>query len=306
MARTAKPAATSEVLRAHPDLGFRLGAFSYRIATDELQSTYSVTDGARSASAPLTWAFGEGKVGQSFLFDREGLLYESRVTYFDSLRALDFTPGRAVPASSSFEDAMARRVGDAEAHRCFGCHTTASTTEGILDRGSGLIPGVTCEACHGPGREHVEAMQGGRVEEGRRAIMDPRKLNPVELVDFCGACHATFWDIALEGNTGPIALRSQPYRLESSRCWGPGDARITCTACHDPHEPLVRDAPSYDRRCLGCHVSAGEPATRERSGRVCKVGTKGCVTCHMPMYEVPEMHSRFTDHLIRVVPPATR
>ena len=306
MARTARRAATSEALRGHPSLGFRLGTYSYAITTDDRQSTYSVTDGTRSESSPLTWAFGEGKVGQSFLFDRDGQLFESRVTYFDSLRALDFTPGRAVPASSPFDEAMARRVGNVEARRCFGCHTTASTTEGVLDHGSGPIPGVTCEACHGPGREHVEAIQGGRLEEGRRAIMDPRKLDPIELVDFCGACHATFWDIALEGSTGPIALRSQPYRLESSRCWGPGDVRLTCVACHDPHQPLVRDHPSYDRRCLSCHVSAGEPATRERSGRACKVATESCVTCHMPSYEVKEMHSSFTDHLIRVVPLATQ
>ena len=303
MARTASRATTSEALRGHPRLSFRLGAYSYSIVTDERQTTYAVTDGTRSESSLLTWAFGEGKVGQSFLFDRDGLLFESRVTYFDSLKALDFTPGRAVPASSPFEEAMARRVGNVEARRCFGCHTTASTTEGVFDHASDPIPGVTCEACHGPGRKHVEAMQGGRLEEGKREVMDPRRLDPTELVDFCGACHATYWDIALEGSTGPIALRSQPYRLQSSRCWGPGDVRITCTACHDPHVPLVREPRSYDRRCLACHLSPGEPATRERSERACKVGTESCVSCHMPSYEVPEMHSKFTDHLIRVVRP---
>ena len=38
-----------------------------------------------------------------------------------------------------------------------------------------------------------------------------------------------------------------------------------------------------------------------RARRVCKVASENCVTCHMPKYEVPEMHFAFTDHLIRVV-----
>jgi hypothetical protein len=307
MARTASPAGESDALAAHRTLTFHLGHYAYEIATGGQESTYTVTDGERSASAPLTWAFGAGKVGQSYLFDRQGQLYESRVTYFSTLQGLDFTPGRTVSAASDFEQAMARRVGNDEARRCFGCHTTASSTEGKLDRGA-LIPGITCEACHGPGREHVVAMREGRLDDGRRMIMDPRKLNPIELVDFCGACHATWWDIALTGDKGVLALRSQPYRLESSACWGAGagDARLNCTACHDPHQPLVKDPLTYDRRCLSCHLSAGDQAPRGRTGRACKVGTEGCVTCHMPKYEVPEMHFSFTDHQIRVQPPTLR
>ena len=33
------------------------------------------------------------------------------------------------------------------------------------------------------------------------------------------------------------------------------DSRLTCIACHDPHEPLVRDASFYDQECLSCHSS---------------------------------------------------
>jgi formate-dependent nitrite reductase cytochrome c552 subunit len=35
------------------------------------------------------------------------------------------------------------------------------------------------------------------------------------------------------------------------------------------------------------------------------VATTKCVTCHMPKYDVPEMHYSFTDHLIRI-PAAAR
>jgi hypothetical protein len=120
-------------------------------------------------------------------------------------------------------------------------------------------------------------------------------------VDFCGACHGTFWDVTLAGEEPARKLRSQPYRLESSRCWGQGDDRITCTACHDAHQPLVRDPLAYDARCSSCHADGRSAPTPERPGRACRIARSGCVTCHMPKYDVPEMHYSFTDHLIRIV-----
>jgi hypothetical protein len=72
-------------------------------------------------------------------------------------------------------------------------------------------------------------------------------------------------------------------------------------ACHDPHRPLVREAGSYDGRCLACHVQGGAKATADRPGKACPTPSSGCTGCHMPKYEVPEMHFQFTDHLIRTV-----
>ena len=302
MANTAHRAADAEVLRSHDRLTFAAGSYSYAIEKDERGSVYTVTDGRRSLSAVLGWAFGVGKVGQSYLFEREGRLHEARVSYYDALPGLDFTPRRALSAPRDVEEAMARPVDDAEARRCFGCHTTASTTASGLDVSS-LIPGVTCEACHGPGREHSELMDREDPPASEASILDPGELDPVDSVDFCGACHATFWDVKLADEKGLAALRSQPYRLQSSRCWDGGDARITCVACHDPHRPLVRDSRSYDRRCLRCHVASGAEPTGTHPGRACTVAAADCAGCHMPKYEVAEMHFEFTDHLIRVVPP---
>jgi hypothetical protein len=289
MARTAMPAGESEVLRARPLLRFRSGGYTYEIA----KGGYSVTDGTRSAVAPLRWAFGDGRVGQTYLFERDGTFHEARVSYYDSLHGLAFTPARAVAQPRDLAEAMARPLEAAEARRCFGCHTTASTVQARFDP-AGLTPGVTCEACHGPGGAHVAAIESGRLTAARAAILNPARLPPADRVDFCGACHATSWDVELAGEKGVAALRSQPHRLQSSRCWGEGDARITCTACHDPHRPLVREAAAYDARCLACHAAAGSGRSRS-----CPVARQDCVTCHMPKYEVAEMHSSFTDHRIR-------
>ena len=126
-------------------------------------------------------------------------------------------------------------------------------------------------------------------------------------MDFCGACHATFWDVKLAGEEGIAALRSQPNRLQSSKCWGAGDARITCVACHDPHVPLVREAAAYDSRCLSCHVQAAAsprrapPRRRTIPAALARSRAESCMTCHMPKYEAPGMHHEFTDHRIRIV-----
>jgi hypothetical protein len=146
--------------------------------------------------------------------------------------------------------------------------------------------------------------QGVGDEAGRRLIFDPGKLSPGDSVDFCGSCHITWWDVKLTGIHGLANVRSQPYRLMSSKCWGNGDPRITCVACHDPHVPLVQEASFYDEKCLSCHLAAsGLKLAKDQPGRACPVGTKNCSTCHMPKIEVAEMHHSFADHRIRIVRP---
>jgi hypothetical protein len=299
MARTLSRAIASEALRANAKLTFPAGRYTYEIATSAGESVYRVSDGSAVASAPLGWAFGVGKVGQSFLFERDGVYREARVSYYDGAHALGFTPGRAADSPATLDEAMGRVVAAGEARRCFGCHATAPVADGTFDPNA-ATPGVTCEACHGPGRRHAAAIRERRVDEGRAAILNPAKLEPADSVDFCGACHATFWDVKLADEKGIAALRSQPYRLMSSRCWRGDDRRLTCLACHNPHRPLVRDAAAYDTRCLACHAARGTAASAGAE-RACTIATAGCVTCHMPKYDVPEMHHTFTDHLIRIV-----
>src|SRR5438445_4555356 len=72
MAHTAMRAADSQVLRAHETLSFRIDRYAYQVARVDGKSVYSVSDGPRSLSAPLAWAFGVGRVGQSYLFERDG------------------------------------------------------------------------------------------------------------------------------------------------------------------------------------------------------------------------------------------
>lgn len=293
MARTASYTSTNDVLHSHPDLNFTTGHYHYEIKTSGKQSVFSVSDGTRTLVANLLWAFGIGKVGQSYLFKRDGNFYEARATYFSSLQNLEFTPARALTSPKDLEEAMDRPVDNDEVIRCFACHTTGAIIGGQFDE-KDLMPGVSCEACHGPGSRHSANMVPG-------LIFNPAKLIPADSVDFCGACHGAFWDVVLAGVKGPSTARSQPYRLETSKCWGKGGARLTCIACHDPHRPLQTDPASYDRVCVGCHSStAGVKPVAAHPLPMCPVSNKNCVSCHMQKVYVPEMHNNFTDHRIRI------
>jgi hypothetical protein len=303
---TAVRAEKADILRSHKSMEFSVNSFRYEIKTDEKQSVYKISDGPKSLSADLLWAFGTGRVGQSYLFKKnDGRFYEARVTYFDTLQNLNFTPDRALTSAKSIEEAMYRPVDAAEVSRCFACHATAPGIGDRLDE-QHLIPGITCEACHGPGVKHVSLHEKeiltGSVNTQDQNIFDPAQLSPTDSVDFCGSCHGTWWDVKLSGVRGVSNVKSQPYRLENSRCWGKGDARLTCVACHDPHKKLQMDAASYDTNCLACHQStATQKNDSNHPGAPCPVSTRNCSSCHMPKVYVPEMHTNFTDHKIRIV-----
>jgi hypothetical protein len=205
MARAAMSASLSAILHANPLMVFGPGKYGYRIETGASQSLYSVSAGSESLSFPLLWAFGTGRVGQSYLFKKQNAdFFEARVTYFQSLGTLGFTPSRALLSPSGVEEAMDRSVPQAEVMRCFGCHTTGSSIGGHFDEPH-LVPGVTCEACHGPGVGHVRAMDAdaaGAAQEAKPAIFNSGQLNPTDAVEFCGACHGTWWDAKLAGVAG--------------------------------------------------------------------------------------------------------
>jgi cytochrome c553 len=169
MARTLARIGETEVLRSHPRLNFQHGPYGYEIVSSPSGTTYTASDGTRSLSASLLWAFGAGTVGQSYLYQQAGQWYEARASFFGTLDNLDFTPGRALASPRTLEEAMSRPVGNTEVVGCFRCHAIGVTSENSLDT-TQLLLGVSCEACHGPGAKHATAIkyQGGEAY-GRRA-----------------------------------------------------------------------------------------------------------------------------------------
>ncbi len=282
MARTLIPAARSDVLAGHLRDAFHSGPYTDTVSRTPTGFQLSVTDGAATQQALLDWAFGSGNVGQSYLWQTGDTFHEARFNFFHSLNTFADTPGRLHSAPTSLPMALSREMEGFEAQTCFRCHTTAMSSKLPLDVRT-VVPGVSCEACHGPGAAHVAAVQA---EDARAAttpptttaslapatwdrhILNPTRLSPADSVDLCGSCHSTPTDVRLMGAVGLQTVRFPAYRLTGSRCWlassptdtpGAGDPRLTCQSCHDPHAPLDRVSADYDTACLRCHTNRAPP-----------------------------------------------
>ena len=301
MSRALEPVESCEILKTHPRLTFRIGSYSYQIVREGNQSIYTISDGLNSISEPVLYCFGQGKAGQTYVFRHREVFYESRVSYYQEIQGLDFTILHSRSAPESLEDGLGRPMAMEAAQGCFACHSTAAVSEGQL-RLDHLVPGVSCEGCHGPGEKHIAAIKAG---SKNLQVFSPAKLEPDELSqEFCGACHVSFEKaLLMPRQGGRNNLRYQPYRIFNSRGHS-GDSRISCVACHDPHDKLAEDVAFYDSKCLTCHLStSGQAKTVGRSAPACPVSKQKCTTCHMPKIELPGGHGKFTDHWIRIVKP---
>jgi Cytochrome c554 and c-prime len=303
MAHALEPVGDVKVLRTNPRLTFRSGAYRYQVLREGDRATYTVSDGVTTISEPIPYSFGLGRVGQTYLFRHNGALYESRVTYYESLRGLDFTGGQQQMVSTTVEEALGRRLSAEDARACFACHAPSAVSGSELQLEQ-FTPGVTCESCHGPGEKHIAAIKAGQFDDAQ--IFNPGQLDGISLSqEFCGTCHRGFGQVMLlPAQGGANNIRFQPYRIFNSRGHNKRDPRISCIACHNPHQEIRRDAAFYDAKCLACHLAdAKEAKTETRTAAACPVGRQQCAGCHMPKLEQPEMHAKFTDHWIRVVKP---
>lgn len=281
MTRALSPAESTAVPAADETLNFDEGRYRYRVRREGNRVVYQVSDGEQSLSVPLKWAFGAGHTGITWVFDRGGVWVESRVSYYPSLRGLHLTVGAANEAPASLEAAAGRVMTASDSRECFGCHTT---------KGPGLtafVDGVQCEGCHGSGSRHKQALAQG----AGKGIDNPGRGTTEEISNFCGRCHRSWEQVQLMRIRGISTIRFQPYRLTNSRCYDAEDRRISCVACHDPHGALVTSPAAYDPKCLACHST----------GKTCPRASSNCVECHMPKYELPGAHAKFTDHQIRIV-----
>jgi Flp pilus assembly protein TadD len=193
--------------------------------------------------------------------------------------------------------------------------------------------GIDCQRCHGPGQRHVDlASAGGRVEEVRAAIINPKRLAPDRELEVCLQCHLETTSLNLPhsirrfdrapfsyvpgqplgdflvafdkaGGTPPggndrFEIAHGAYRLQQSQCFIKSAGKLRCTTCHDPHDiPRGPDAAKhYNGVCESCHAATLQGAAA--SGP--HTSGADCVSCHMPKRRTDDaVHVVMTDHLIQ-------
>ncbi|MEJ7605759.1 MAG: multiheme c-type cytochrome [Bryobacteraceae bacterium] len=277
MTNTLQRAYDSPLLRHNGVLTFSEG--KYRTVIEG--SALTVSDGINAMRLPIQWAFGLGRAGQTYVFEHGGQMYESRVSYYNSLKALDLTLGANQSKPATLIEAAGRPMNKTDVRECFGCHSTGGVKrDGML--WESLIPGVSCENCHGSAEKHVQT---------KAAMLKLSSLSAEDTNELCGACHRTWGQVIQMNLRGSLNVRFQPYRITNSKCFDAEDRRIACTACHNPHSELIQAPAAYDSKCLACHSGAR---------RVRHAAKQECVTCHMPKVRLPGSHFDFADHQIRI------
>lgn len=142
-------------------------------------------------------------------------------------------------------------------------------------------PGVRCEACHGPGADHVR-------DPARSKPRNPMRLSAAEINQLCGECHRMPPAAGMETNwDNPWNARHQPVYLSQAACFLKSGGRMTCLTCHRPHSS---DPTNANERCLACHQTPRHQTA---------VAGKTCVHCHMPDVAPSEL-LRFANHWIGV------
>ncbi|MGP0016977.1 MAG: multiheme c-type cytochrome [Candidatus Sulfotelmatobacter sp.] len=294
------------VLKDIPKLTVRKGPYTYTVETHAGESTYSVSDGTGTITLPIPWNF--GAAAQTWVLERNGHQYESAVSYYPSIPGLDFTTGDEDLKPKNLDEAVGRPIELRETKVCFGCHASNAVTNGNMTFET-LRPGVTCEHCHAGTTAHLTDSFNGDFDS---APPDLRKKSAEDISNFCGQCHRSWETVVRNHWRGELTVRFQPYRLANSKCFDGADPRISCIACHDPHQDIVRQDSSYDAQCVACHSSsaAAAPASStlasdkaQTHAQTCPTAKSECVSCHMPKIKLPNGHLTFTDHQIRIVKP---
>lgn len=259
----------------------RDGAF-YQTGFDSTQNT------ARSERIDLT--IGSGRRGQSYLYWRNGLLFELPVSYLTGPAQWINSPG--------YTDGLidfSRII----VPRCLECHSTYFGYERdprTVRYSRNYRLGIRCEKCHGDGRRHAEYHAAHLGDSVGQFIFNPARAPRDRRVDGCALCHGGGRELRrppftyrpgddLNAYLVPPSEHDEPTPdvhgnqvglLERSKCFR-SSPDMSCSTCHDVHVPQ-RDAAAFAQKCLGCHDTAQHPMAARIGDRL----MADCVDCHMP------------------------
>lgn len=254
----------------------------------------------------LAWFVGSGHVGQSFLFDMGGFLFQAPVSYYSRAKSWSLSPG--------FEQLRGGQFTRAVEPGCLQCHASRiqhreRTVNGFADPPF-VEGGVSCERCHGDGGRHAKDPKGA-------PMINPAKLAPEERDSVCQQCHLTgaariarvegarqyrpgerladslavlVWK---DGAAGGAGATGHAEGLSRSGCAAAAGVKLSCLSCHNSHsQPADALRVSFYReRCERCHAAA-DSACRKK-------GRTNCISCHMPQRPSASAdHLAFTDHSI--------
>ncbi len=219
-----------------------------RISADRIEIKSRIAD--RAIGAIIEYAVGSGRHGITMVAkDEQGIDRELRVSYFGEGQTWGETKGITAPPREP-GDQIGLALAPKPLRHCLHCHSTwfgavdisRSAPKGpeALDRGIG------CERCHGPGLNHIKAVESGFAQAA--IALSARSPSNAKLQS-CTECHAS--DGSIEPSD-PEFTRAQGTTLLFSRCFTATGGQLGCTTCHDPHRVLDNTISHYETKCLEC------------------------------------------------------
>ncbi|MFV8755561.1 multiheme c-type cytochrome [Nannocystaceae bacterium ST9] len=198
---------------------------------------------------------------------------------------------------------------------CSKCHAVAVAPEFAATRVETEVAelGIACEACHGPGRAHVDAQTNPLRRyathlraEGAAEIVHPGKLDARRSSEVCGQCHSAsvFPDPAnwrgrgsdyrpgaeLHESTRVVRhpLRADQAWIDdlldedpdylSGRFWGDGMIRVSGREYNGIVEAACFEDPAFG--CLSCHEMHGDTPEDQLKPIARFDGDRQCTQCH--------------------------
>lgn len=213
---------------------------------------------------------------------------------------------------------------------CYGCHVSQLTRNYNIEtdtyRTTWAEPGINCETCHGPAREHVRKYQEAK-EDGSEpeelGLISTRTFSAEQTNSMCNSCHAKTSPITASFKPGEkyfdhfdLVTLENPDFYPDGRDLGENytmtgwrmspcvkSGKLDCMHCHTSSGRYrFRDSQNPNAACLPCHKDRVENATAHTHHEADSAGNS-CVACHMPMTRFARM-SR-SDHSMRPPTPAT-
>lgn len=273
---------------------------------------------------PFDLIIGSSKMAETYLYWHGDKLYQHNCTYLSTPDTWINSPGYI-----DGDAAYARPI----IAGCLECHTTYAELRKSpnLYTPSSLILGVSCERCHGPGKDHVEFHHANPDEKKPHQISVPSKLSREQQMDVCGQCHTgeTIPKVEagfqfrpgdrlddhykpLEGHdesANSVHTSNQVARISLSECFK--QSEMACAECHDPHQNERGKTALFSKRCQTCHESEHCGMSDELGSRI----SDNCIDCHMPRRATENLRFEtvagnvfppLRDHFIRVDQQATR
>ena len=211
---------------------------------------------------------------------------------------------------------------------CYSCHVSqlAKNYDSSADtyRTRWAEPGINCEACHGPGQEHVNvcrSTKADQVPEDLR-IISTKSFSTEQTNAMCNSCHAKMSPVSASFEPGDryfdhfdLITLEHPDFYPDGRDLGENytmttwlmspcvkSGQLDCTHCHTSSGRYrFKNAKNPNAACLPCHQERVENVTDHTHHDADSTGSE-CVSCHMPTTEFARMTR--SDHSMRPPMPA--